>query len=216
MVVTGGPGTGKTTLAVLAAADAVRRGVAPETSACDRADRVPRRPPQGQGVGGHRRAHLGAHGANRGRRGVRDTERPGALLGEPRPSLVSARNRTSCCGSYSRAASAAGRAAPRWGGGLPDEATLLPAFVRNCVICSCGLQRRISPEALHELGVADRPPRVGGGGENSMRSTKASWRCARPADQGAGIHPATIASQGPRMLGDVGRRWEESLLHGIS
>jgi len=206
LVVTGGSGTGKTTLAVLAAADAVRRGVAPESvlvlaptrlAAAALRDRVsvaigvPTSVPMARTAAASAFAILNAQAT---------------LLGEPRPSLVSGAEQDVVLRELLEGRIGGRAARLEWGIDLPDEATVLPALreeLRNLLMRAA--EADLDPQALHALGVAaGRPEWVAAAkiyaeyeGVMALRST--------PGDQGARYDPATIVARAADALAS----WEE-------
>ncbi len=208
IVVTGGAGTGKTTLAVLVAADAVGRGMAPErvlvlaptrSTAAALRDRVsvaigvPTSVPMARTAAATAFAILNAQAT---------------LLGEPRPSLVSGAEQDVVLRELLEGR--IGGRAPRleWGEDLPDEATVLPAFreeLRNLLMRAA--EADLDPQALHALGVAaGRREWVTAArlyaeyeGVMALRST--------PSDQGARYDPATIVARAADALAS----WEEEV-----
>ena len=208
LVVTGGSGTGKTTLAVWAAADAVGRGVAPESvlvlaptrlAAAALRDRVsvaigvPTSVPMARTPAATAFAILNAQAT---------------LLDEPRPSLVSGAEQDVVLRELLEGRIGGRAARLEWGIGLPDEATVLPAFreeLRNLLMRAA--EADLDPQALHALGVAaSRPEWVAAAkiyaeyeGVMALRST--------PADQGARYDPATIVARAADALAS----WEDEV-----
>ncbi|NYI40749.1 ATP-dependent DNA helicase [Demequina lutea] len=208
LVVTGGAGTGKTTLAVLAAADAVGRGVAPERvlvlaptrfAAAALRDRVsvaigvPTSVPMARTPAATAFAILNAQAT---------------LLGEPRPSLVSGAEQDVVLRELLEGRIGGRAARLEWGADLPDEATVLPAFreeLRNLLMRAA--EADLDPQALHALGVASgREEWVAAAqvyaeyeGVMALRST--------PADQGARYDPATIVARAADALAS----WEHEV-----
>ncbi len=196
IVVTGGAGTGKTSLAVLAAADAVARGIAPErvlvlaptrSTAAALRDRVsfaigvPSSVPMARTAAATAFAILSAQAS---------------LLGEARPSLVSGAEQDVVLRELLEGRLAGRAALLEWGPDLPDEATVLPAFreeLRNLLMRAA--EADLDPLALHTLGAsARRPEWVAAAalyaeyeGVMALRST--------PGDQGARYDPATIVAR---------------------
>ena len=208
LVVTGGSGTGKTTLAVLAATDAVRRGVAPESvlvlaptrlAAAALRDRVsvaigvPTSVPMARTPAATAFAVLNAQAT---------------LLGEARPSLVSGAEQDVVLRELLEGRIGGRAARLDWGIDLPDKATVLPAFreeLRNLLMRAA--EADLDPQALHALGVAaGRPEWVAAAkiyaeyeGVMALRST--------PADQGARYDPATIVARAADALAS----WEDEV-----
>ncbi|NTV39947.1 MAG: ATP-dependent helicase, partial [Demequinaceae bacterium] len=206
VVVTGGPGTGKTTLAVLAAADAVGRGVAPErvlvlaptrSASAALRDRVsvaigvPTSVPMARTAAATAFAILNAQAT---------------LLGEPRPSLVSGAEQDVVLRELLEGRIGGRAERLDWGADLPDEATVLPAFreeLRNLLMRAA--EADLDPQALHALGAAaGRPEWVAAAsvyaeyeGVMALRST--------PSDQGARYDPATIVARAADALAS----WED-------
>jgi len=208
VVVTGGPGTGKTTLAVLAAAAAVGRGLAPErvlvlaptrAAAAALRDRVsvaigvPTSVPMARTPAATAFAILNAQAT---------------LLGEPRPSLVSGAEQDVVLRELLEGRIGGRAARLEWGSDLPDEATVLPAFreeLRNLLMRAA--EADLDPQALHALGIAaGRQEWVAAArvyaeyeGVMALRST--------PADQGARYDPATIVARAADALAS----WEQEV-----
>jgi len=208
LVVTGGPGTGKTTLAVLAAADAVGRGVAPErvlvlaptrSAAAALRDRVsvaigvPTSVPMARTAAATAFAILNAQAT---------------LLGEPRPSLVSGAEQDVVLRELLEGRIGGRATRLDWGADLPDEATVLPAFreeLRNLLMRAA--EADLDPRGLHALGVAaGRKEWVAAArlydeyeGVMALRST--------PSDQGARYDPATIVARAADALAS----WEDEV-----
>jgi len=196
MVVTGGAGTGKTTLAVMAAAQAIDAGVvadellviAPTRAAAARLrDRVslaigvPTSTPIARTVASTAFAILSAEAH---------------MLGEPPPSLVSGAEQDVVLRELLEG-HVNGRAARiAWGRALPDEAALLPGFreeLRNLLMRAA--EADLSADELRALGRAHgRGEWVAAAdlyaeyeGVMALRST--------PGDQGGRYDPATIVAR---------------------
>ncbi|MCB2412063.1 PD-(D/E)XK nuclease family protein [Demequina sp. TTPB684] len=196
LVVTGGAGTGKTTLAVMAAAQQVSRGMdvdrllvlAPtRTAAARMRDRVslaigvPTSTPVARTVASAAFAVLSAEAH---------------LLDDPPPSLVSGAEQDVVLRELLEG-HVTGRAKPlAWGGALPDEATLLPGFreeLRNLLMRAA--EADLSAADLAELGrqhgreewVAAAELYAEYEGVMALRSS--------PADQGGRYDPATIVAR---------------------
>lgn len=205
VVVTGGPGTGKTTLAVMAAADAVARGTAPEkvlviaptrSAASALRDRVsvaigvPTSVPMARTAAAAAFAILNAQAA---------------VLGEPRPSLVSGAEQDVVLRELLEGRIGGRAERLDWGGDLPDESTILPSFreeLRNLLMRAA--ESDLDPDMLRALGAeAGRPEWVAAArlyaeyeGVMALRST--------PADQGARYDPATIVARAADALASWG------------
>lgn len=196
VVVTGGPGTGKTTLAVLAAAAAVRTGTRPErvlvvastrAAASALRDRVsvaigvPTSVPVARTAAAVAFAILSAQAA---------------MLDEPRPSLVSGAEQDVVLRELLEGRRLGRAARLDWGGDLPDEATVLPAFreeLRNLLMRAA--EADLDPEALRALGrAAGRQEWVSAADLYAEYEGVMALRTG-PADQGARFDPATIVAR---------------------
>ncbi len=196
LVVTGGAGTGKTTLAVLAAADAVARGIAPErilvvaptrAAAASLRDRVsfaigvPTSVPMARTPAAVAFAILSAQAT---------------LLGEARPSLVSGAEQDVVLRELLEGR-VAGRAEPLdWGPDLPDDTTVLPAFreeLRNLLMRAA--EADLDPLALHALGTAARRPEWVAAATLYAEYERVMALRSMPGDQGARYDPATIVAR---------------------
>jgi len=196
VVVTGGPGTGKTTLAVLAAADAVRGGTPPErvlviastrSAASALRDRVsaaigvPTSVPVARTAASVAFAILSAQAA---------------MLDEPRPSLVSGAEQDVVLRELLEGRQSGRAARLEWGGDLPDEATVLPAFreeLRNLLMRAA--EADLDPEALRALGrAAGRQEWVAAADLYDEYEGVMALRTS-PGDQGARFDPATIVAR---------------------
>ncbi|WNM23919.1 PD-(D/E)XK nuclease family protein [Demequina capsici] len=154
IVVTGGAGTGKTTLAVAIAADAVRRGLPVRRLLVIAATR------QAAAVLRDRVAHaisgpLGGPVVRTAASAAFDVlALEAAALGAARPSLVSGAEQDVVLKELLEG-HANGRVAPLdWGGAVPADATLLPGFreeLRNLLMRAA--ERGIAPEQLAALGL---------------------------------------------------------------
>ena len=208
VVVTGGPGTGKTTLAVLAAAAAVGRGIAPErvlVLAPTRAAAAALRDRVSVAIGVPTSAPMARTAAATA---FAILNGQATLLGEPRPSLVSGAEQDVVLRELLEGRIGGRAARLEWGSDLPDEATVLPAFreeLRNLLMRAA--EADLDPQALHALGVAaGRQEWVAAAkvyaeyeGVMALRST--------PADQGARYDPATIVARAADALAS----WEEEV-----
>jgi len=196
VVVTGGAGTGKTTLTVLAAAEAVRRGTRPErvlviastrAAASALRDRVsvaigvPTSVPVARTAAAVAFAILSAQAA---------------MLDEPRPSLVSGAEQDVVLRELLEGRRLGRAARLDWGGDLPDEATVLPAFreeLRNLLMRAA--EADLDPQALRALGrAAGRHEWVAAAELYSEYEGVMALRTS-PGDQGARFDPATIVAR---------------------
>lgn len=196
LVVAGGAGTGKTTLAVFAAADAVARGIPPErilvlaptrSAAAALRDRVsfamgvPTSVPMARTPAAAAFAILSAQAT---------------LLGEARPSLVSGAEQDVVLRELLEGRLAGRAARLDWGGDLPDESTVLPAFreeLRNVLMRAA--EADLDPLALRALGEeAHRPEWVAAATLYAEYERVMALR-SMPGDQGARYDPATIVAR---------------------
>ncbi len=203
VVIVGGAGTGKTSVAVRACVEAVQRGVEPERVLAIGASRaaasalrdrishalaVPTSVPIARTAPAAAFAILGARAA---------------LLDEPRPSLISGAEQDVVLRELLE-----GRAAGRvqgadWGESLPLEATLLPGFreeLRNLLMRAA--EADLAPEDLRALGeAAGRTEWVAAADLYAEYENVMALR-AGPADQGARFDPATIVARAADALAE--------------
>lgn len=207
VVVTGGPGTGKTTLAVQAAVDAVARGAAPESvlviaptraAAASLRDRVSGAMGVPTSVPVARTAAATAFAILNAQAG---------LLGEPRPSLVSGAEQDVVLRELLEGR-IGGRAERLDWADLPDEATVLPAFreeLRNLLMRAA--EADLDPQALHALGVESGRKEWVAAARLYAEYEQVMALRSTPLDQGARYDPATIVARAADALAS----WEEEV-----
>ncbi len=207
-VVTGAPGTGKTTFVVHAAADAVARGIAPErllvlapsrAAGSELRDRVTRAigtvttAPLARSAAGFAYSVLHARARQRG---------------EPRPSLITGAEQDVKLREILEGR-ASGRVAPLdWGPHIPIEATALPGFreeLRNLLMRAA--EAGIGPVRLAELGRAARRQEWVAAAQLYEEYLDILDLQSMPLDQGARYDPATIVTAATEAL----MEWEDEV-----
>ncbi|MDN4471646.1 ATP-dependent DNA helicase [Demequina zhanjiangensis] len=201
VVVTGGAGTGRTTLAVALAADAVRNGMP--------ADRLLVLAPTREAAGALRDRVAQAIGGPLGTPVVRTAaaaafailKAQAEALELPRPSLISGAEQDVVLRELLEG-HAGGRVAPLdWGGTVPQEATLLPGFreeLRNLLMRAA--ERDISPDQLAELGRLCGRPEWSAAAALYAEYEDVMVLRATPMDQGDRYDPATVVSRATGVL----------------
>ena len=196
LLVTGGAGTGKTTLAVLAAAQAVGGGMPAErvlvigstrAAAAALRDRVSLAMGVPTSVPVARTSAAVAFAILRAQADLRD---------EPRPSLISGAEQDVVLRELLEG-HLAGRVAPLvWGESVPQEATVLGAFreeLRNLLMRAA--EADLEPASLRALGAAaGKPEWVAAANLYAEYEGVMALRTS-PADQGARYDPATIVAR---------------------
>jgi superfamily I DNA/RNA helicase/RecB family exonuclease len=205
VVVTGAPGTGKTTLAVAAAAHAVQGGLSTERllvlaptrqSAATLRDRV------SQAIGEPTSTPV-ARTAASAAFAILTAE--AALSGKPRPSLVSGAEQDVVLGELLEG-HATGLVPPLDWGGIPVEATRLAGFreeLRNLLMRAA--ESGLSPQDLSDLGVRwNRVEWVAAGALYQEYEDNMFFR-SLPSDQGWRYDPASMIAQAAGAL----QEWED-------
>lgn len=201
VVVTGAPGTGKTTVVVAAAARAVADGTP--------ADRVLVIAPTRQAAAALRDRVATAIGAPTGSPVVRTAasvafavlRAEADALEEPRPALVSGAEQDVVLRELLEGHDS-GRVAPLdWGEAVPQEATTLPGFreeLRNLLMRAA--ERGVEPDRLADLGrAAGRPEWEAAAALYEEYESVMALR-STPLDQGGRYDPATILSRATQAL----------------
>jgi len=204
-VVTGAPGTGKTTFVVHAAADAVVRGVSPDrllvlassrAAASELRDRVTR------AIGTVTTAPLARTSASFAFSVLSARARQ---LGKPRPSLITGAEQDVRLREMLEGR-ALGRVAPLdWGPHIPIEATALPGFreeLRNLLMRAA--EADVQPPELEELGRAAGRPEWVAAARLYEEYLDIVTLEGMPLDQGERYDPATIVTRATEAL----RQWE--------
>lgn len=208
-VVTGAPGTGKTTFVVQAAADAVARGIAPErllVLAPSRAAAAVLRDRVTRAIGTVTTAPLARTAASFAFSVLSARARQ---LGKPGPSLITGAEQDVKLREILEG-HASGRVAPlHWGAHIPIEATALPGFreeLRNLLMRAA--EAGVGPDRLAELG------RAAGRQEWVAAATLYEEYLdivdlqGLPLDQGERYDPATIVTRATDALLD----WESEVV----
>lgn len=196
LLVTGGAGTGKTTLAVLAATQAVAGGTPAErvlvlastrAAAAAMRDRVSLAIGVPTSVPVARTAAAAAFAILRAQADLRE---------DPRPSLVSGAEQDVVLRELLEG-HLVGRAAPlEWGDSLPQEATVLGAFreeLRNLLMRAA--EADLDPASLRSLGVAAGKPEWVAAADLYAEYEGVMALRTSPGDQGARYDPATIVAR---------------------